>query len=427
MRPFSLYLCVCGLLSCADPQYAPFQPRLDSPSAAKADTLSTSRQTQSGQASAEATRIPWSGYWWSMEEGELVLGWDNEAHGRRRWSEAEVRAFDRCLAGYGRTCRQRIAEMAGTDGSALSPLMKFDLYVRRTLAWIHGEGEAPASAYSHAALWELRHHYIGTNREHRFWASRNYAGKCIGWALATFDYDEPTQAAVLQGVQFQPGDIKGVLSAIYNGAQFFVPDDKVVGQEYHEGGGRDTPERYADVLPQDFLRALAETIDRGTFLEADMDPGDGVWNYPIYKYDLKWKRRSPGRVAGSVKVFYADDEVDRDEVFSTRRTRDDLLSRKLGFVLEVPPDWDGDLTGATGGRWTGASKDQHPDAVILGLEAGWRQAVYEYRHTAMNTELNFELIKRADEDAVEEDPGEWPETVDSVPYVDVLLADYYRQ
>lgn len=43
-------------------------------------------------------------------------------------------------------------------------------------------------------------------------------------------------------------------------------------------------------------------------------------------------------------------------------------------------------------------------------EEDWRELIYEYEDSAMNTEVNFELIKRVDEDT---------------PIVDVLLDAYY--
>jgi hypothetical protein len=363
---------------------------------------------------ARTQRTPWSGYWWSMLHGELALGWSN-SEGRKVWTEAEARAFDACLAQNTSTCNQLITRMAADKGRALSPLMKFDLYVRNRVASQYGGlGNAPASAFSRATKTELDIHYIGSNTNHRFWDSRGYAGKCIGWALAAMVHDEPVKTVELHGVVFTPADIKGLLSAIYNGAQFFVPEDMVMGTEYRDNG-ESTQADYDDVLPHDLLKALALTIDRGTMLEADLDPGDGVWNYPIHAYEVTWNDPASGKVRGTMTLHHADDEVGIDAVFSTNPARPDLKKRVLDFELTVPSGWAGDLTAATGGRWLGAAVDTHPDAIILGLEDGWRTTIYEYSGTQMKLEVNFQLLKR------EKVGSRW------TPIVDALLADYFAR
>lgn len=377
--------------------------------------LVPSAPAQSGnKLAAQASRAPWSGYWWSMQNGELVLGWSS-ASGRKAWSESEVRAFDACLDQYTTTCKAMMDGHLADKGRRLSPLMKFDLWVRRWLEAQHGAGGAASTLFTHAARWELDHHYIGDDPDHPHADSAGYAGKCIGWALANFDWDEPTTDRVLLGLAFEPADIKGLLASIYNGAQFFVPEDKWVGNAYHDNEGSDSAEYYDDVYPHDFVRALYATIGQGTMLEGDLEPGDGVWNYPIYKYELRPGTAKNGKVGVSATIHYADDEVGLDQVFSTNPARPDLKSRDLTFELDVPAGWDGDLAKATGGRWTGAAIDTHPDALILGLEPDWRTAIQDYKNTQMNEEVNFSLIKRL------KVGGTW------TPIVDVLLADYYRR
>jgi len=366
----------------------------------------------SGTHSARAKHIPWSGSWWPMASGELVLGWDDGA-GRRAWSRADVKAFDQCISSYTAACTKLLSKMAGKDGKALSPMMKFDFAFRQLNERIYGPGEAPSSAYSHAAKWDLENHTIGDNSRHRHWEAREFAGKCIGWALSTFDYPEPTKSKTIEGVVFRPADIKGILAALYNGAQFFVPEDAVVGNAFYESTG--TAADYKDVLPLAFLRALSLTIDRGLLLEADLEPGSEVWNYPIFKYDLKWKQTRPGVVGGEVTIFYADDDVHFDAVFSTNSRRPDIQSRKLPFELKVPAKWDGDLRSAKEGRWIGTAIDEHPDALILWLEKDWRRAIYQYRESQMKLEVNFQLLKR-----INVQGRGW------VPVVDMILDQYYR-
>lgn len=365
----------------------------------------TSDGTQSGSKTRTADRIPWSGYFWSMAEAELARGWDDGA-GRRTWTEAEVREFDTCLTSTTAACSRLLEQAAANKGRSLSPLMKFDLYAR---ARVISQGGLP-TMFTHAARWELDNHYIGNNTEHRYWDSRGYAGKCIGWALATMFHDEPTKNVVIDGIEFRPADIKGILAAIYNGAQFFVPEEMVFGTEVRAGSNDSAA--YEDTSPDDFVRALMATIDKGKMLEADLDPGVEVWNHPIHKYKMKWQRRTSRRVDVTTTIYYANDTVPKDAVFSTDPDRPDLLSRTLTFELNVPARWNGNLAKATGGTWTGESKDRHPDVVILGIEDDWRKSIYEYRNTDMNKEVNFQLIKQVRSGRT------WS------PVVDKLLADY---
>ena len=363
---------------------------------------------------ATATRTPFSGYYWSMLKGELALGWTDGA-GRTTFTEAQARAFDACIGSYTTACKSTIASMAGDQGKKLSPTMKFDYLVRKRLEAAHGPGGAPATAYAHATKWELDHHYIGSNQDHRYWESRGYAGKCIGWALSTMYYDEPTKDVEIDGVLFKPADIKGYLAAIYNGAQFFVPEDQAIGNAFHDHEGANSQAFYDDVAPHDFVRALYDTIGQGKILEADMDPGDGVWNYPVFKYDLKIQSKTGTKARVTATVWYADDEVAIDLVSTRDRNRPDLKSRALTFELTLPAGAGNDLSKATAGKWLGASVDEHPDQIILGLEDDWRKTIYEYSATEMKTEVNYALIKRA------QVGGAWK------PIIDGVLTTYYAR
>jgi hypothetical protein len=349
--------------------------------------------TQAGTRDGEADQTPWSGFWWPMKGGDLVRGWD-DGKGRKRWTKAEVLAFDNCLGSTTTRCQERMAEAAEDNGRSLSPLMKFDLYVAQMIEEEHGEDAEPWM-YSHASKWEIDNHYIGNNTDHRFWDSRGFAGKCIGWALSTMFYDEPLKDVKIDGIAFRPADIKGILAAVFNGAQFFIPEGMAFGTEYRDDlelSDAAKKKAYDDVKPNEFVKALMLTIDKGGMLEADLDPGDGVWNYPIFKYELEYKRRSRARLEVTTTIHYADDEVEADEVFSTNRSRPDLKKRTYTFDLNVPSNWDGDLMKATGGKWTGQSVDNHPDVVLLGVEDFWLEEIYEYEDTEMNLELNFPLL-----------------------------------
>lgn len=360
----------------------------------------------------EAKRTPWGGYWWSMLRGELVMGWD-DGKGRRSWPEADVKKFDACLDSYSADCKKLFSVIAKDKGVHLSPMMKFDYFVRLQIEKKYGPDNSYKSEYTHAAKWEFDNHYIGDNETHRYWSSRGFSGKCIGWALSTFDYDEPTTEKELGGVVFKPSDIKGYLAAIYNGGQFFVPEDQVIGKEFR--ADEKDAAVYEDVYPKDFILSLQKTVKQGRMLEADLDPSEGVWNYPIYKYDLMWAPLKKGMIQGSIKVYYPSDEVDLNQVFSLTKPREDMRDRTLDFEMKVPADFNGDFSKVENGTWVGEAVEKHPDAVILGLENNWRTTIYEYKNTQMKQEVNYPLIKRV------KVGSKWE------PIVDSLLRDYYKK
>lgn len=363
--------------------------------------------------SHEAKRTPWGGYWWSMQRGELVMGWE-DGKGRRSWPEADIKKFDTCLDSYSADCKKLFNVIAKDKGVHLSPMMKFDYFVRLQIEKKYGPNNSYKNEYTHAAKWEFDNHYIGENSKHRYWSSRGYAGKCIGWALSTFDYDEPTVEKEIGGVIFKPSDIKGMLAAIYNGAQFFVPEDQVIGKEFR--ADEKDASVYEDVYPKDFIISLQKTVKQGKMLEADLDPSDGVWNYPVYKYDLMWAPLKKGVIQGSIKIYYPSDEVDLNQVFSITKPREDMRDRTLDFEMKVSSDFDGDFSQVKdNGTWVGDAVEKHPDAVILGLEDNWRTTIYEYKNTEMKQEVNYPLIKRV------KVGNKWQ------PVVDGLIKDYFKK
>jgi hypothetical protein len=344
-----------------------------------------------GNAAKRATRTPWSGYWWSMERAETALGWTDLGY-RRTWTEDDARGFDQCLATTSASCEQRLNTMASDKGRALSPLMKFDLWTRRELAARKGGLQNVSySEFSHATRWELDNQFIGDDTDHPYWEARDYAGKGFGWALAAMTHDEPMNDVELQGIVFTPADVKAILASMYDGAKFFVPQTLVAGTQVL--GGSATVAAYEDVSPADLLAALTATVDQGDMLEADLDPSEATWNFPVFGYDLTWQK-SGAKLTGTLVLHHASDDVGIDQVFSGNPARPDLKKRSLDFEMDVAADWKGDLTRPTASRWVGTAVDNHPDSVVVGVEDDWRDALYE-QASSLKSEVNFQLLKRA--------------------------------
>jgi hypothetical protein len=351
-------------------------------------TTSFAQSTLSGAAS----KTSWGGHWWTMRDGELALGW-KDGDSRKSFTPTQAAQFDQCITTVSDACKKLIQSHLNNKGLSLSPMMKFDLWVKKQVDSVYAEGSA-VSMYSRATANELKIHYI-TGPSHRHAEASGYAGKCTGWSLSNMDFSEPTIQKTIDGITFMPADIKGILAAIYNGAQFFVPDEMVLGNAYRSEGEGRNQNYYNDPAPKELILALEKHIKKEKkIIVADMDPSDGVWNHPLYAYEVKLAAPIGNQVKGQMTLHYANDEVDFDEVFSTNVKRPDLIQRTLQFELTVPSNWNGSINTATSSAWLADSKNKHPDSLIFGLENNWRKSIYEYKTTSMNLEVNYQLIKK---------------------------------
>ncbi|OWZ18082.1 Transglutaminase elicitor [Phytophthora megakarya] len=110
-------------------------------------------------------------------------------------------------------------------------------------------------------------------------------GICHAWAPAAILEAEPNCPVTHNGVTFQPIDIKGLISDVYDGAgvatvftgaRYNGKDDGT--DEY----GRHTNAAYRDINPAYFHIASANILGKlnGTFV-ADVDAAAEVWNQPV--------------------------------------------------------------------------------------------------------------------------------------------------
>nr|MBA2404086.1 hypothetical protein [Bdellovibrionales bacterium] len=321
-----------------------------------------------------------------------ALGWDDQKS-RKTYSAEEAAQFDNCISVTTAACKKLMQGHLKNNGAALSPMMKFDLWVKKQVDAAYAEGSA-VSMYSRATQNELKIHYIADS-SHRHYEASGFAGKCTGWSLSNMDFAEPTSTKNIDGISFSPADIKGILAAIYNGAQFFVPDDMVLGNAFRSYAPDNSPEFKADPLPHDLINAFEKHIKKEKkIIVADMDPTEGVWNHPVHAYSVKLEAAKGNKVKGSITINYAKDEVVIDEVFTTNKARPDLTERTLNFELTVPAGWDKKVSSVKASKWLGDSTEQHPDSLIFGLEKDWRKSIYEYKNTDMKLEINYQLIKK---------------------------------
>jgi hypothetical protein len=166
----------------------------------------------------------------------------------------------------------------------------------------------------------------------------SWYGLCGYWARAACYEHIDILPSSENNIIFRVGDKKGLLTLAHNSDV----------SEYAQGA-----------QPEEFHSWLLNYIrDQKKAFVADLDAGEQVWSYPIYKYDMT------SSVTGDVesvwvKVYYADDFVEPDYRGTQVRTATytyDLTLNGAGAI--------------TGGEWTGNSIDDHPDVLMFSVDVG---------------------------------------------------------
>lgn len=107
----------------------------------------------------------------------------------------------------------------------------------------------------------------------------HWYGHCNGWTAASIRHAEPEHSVTRNGVTFSPADIKGLLAELY-----MYCDTEFLG-------GVDTV-----INPATFHAVVTNWIGRKQNpIGMEADPGEEVWNYPLYAYAYSSAKRSNGR------------------------------------------------------------------------------------------------------------------------------------
>lgn len=220
--------------------------------------------------SARSQKSVWSGYWWPLRRGEIVV-----------------------------------------------PLSKYDKQTGKK-----------------SAEWEKKNNPAGSEVPQWF-------GYCHAWSASTVLENEPKQVLQSGSQSLTVGDQKGLLAIIH------ADDDaEFVGTRYEAGGD------FTDVEPTALWSALKTYIkEKGVPIVADIEPGEPVWNYPVYAYRTQLIPRG-NKGFGTIEIWFADDAVGKDFVGLK------ALYKKYTFELQL--DANGNPVMGSG-KWTGRSVKDHPD------------------------------------------------------------------
>ena len=264
-----------------------------------------------GMEKATAKTIPWSGYWWPMREGRLLV---------------PLGKYDR-LTGHRATEWERKANPPGPD-------------VPRWWGYCH--------AWAAASIMEPE-------------PRRNHV------AASLRDADPASERPGHVRLNLDIGDQKGLLTVCHteNLANSW-------GDRYGDSQGSEDP---LDIYPDLLWRLLKLHLgQQGVALVLDVEPGEEVWNFPVYHYEVQYAPQSDqGQYRANMTLLMADDGVPPTYVGTKTR------KQTYQFTFQMR---DGNIVMGSG-RWTGPSVKDHPDF-----------AWYPYQAVATNPEVIYAKVQR---------------------------------
>lgn len=254
---------VAGVLGAASSAFALGFDRENRPSNILTGSFIERLQDLPTQGQVPAGRIPYSDTYWPLNRGSIAYRW-NASDPRFHWTSPRVRADD-YIFGVEGPSRQMALLMQPWQIAELSPAEKYDLYLGR---------------YDYPLTRRVREE---SGRSYPYWR-----GICHGWSAAALNHREPGHVTVRNAdgieIQFNSGDLKGLLNYYY--AKNASPDAPIrrIGTRCRGGlfGGGSACQ---DVNPGAFHVAMTNLL--GTQHQgfiAELDPGDEIWNYPIFAY-----------------------------------------------------------------------------------------------------------------------------------------------
>ena len=157
--------------------------------------------------------------------------------------------------------------------------------------------------------------------------------------------------------------------------------------------------------------------DQGKAFVADLDPGQEVWSYPIYGYDME-SEINGNRESIAVTVYYADDFVTPDYIGTKER--------ESTYTYDLLLDGEGAIIG---GEWTGQSINNHPDRLHFAIEAGTNCPYLDYEEVLRIAESRDDSLELPGE-SVDIAPGTYnlillDEDVYNIGYVSGDIVSIY--
>jgi hypothetical protein len=201
----------------------------------------------------------------------------------------------------------------------------------------------------------------------------DWSGLCPYWARAAMMETYNILPSSEENIIFRVGDKKGLLTLCHDA---------------------DLMESASGSNPVDFHRWLLLYIgDRKTSFTADLDAGEEVWFFPIYRYDMSSSKS--GLVESiSVKIYYATDNVSPDYIGTAERRKDytyDLFLNSSGEIIN--------------GKWTGNSVTDHPHTMAFPLSSEAKSPYIDYDEVRRIARSKDDYLEAKDNAAIRILPG----------------------
>ncbi|KAJ0391606.1 hypothetical protein P43SY_012079 [Pythium insidiosum] len=207
-------------------------------------------------------------------------------------------------------------------------------------------------------------------------------GICHAWAPAAYMEPEPKCDVTKNGVTFRPFDIKGLMTAVYDGVQLPTVFTGARFDGPDEPKNLDKYGRYQDAARRDIGAGffhIALTNIMGKFKQSfvvDVTAGAEVWNQPVRSYEVvRSELMDPSRASmqyfgtqtypfnpSMVRLAYVKTrfsymaEANEDGPLIPRRA--DTYTRTVEYEYFLELDSNNNIIG---GEWLGLSRYKHPD------------------------------------------------------------------
>jgi hypothetical protein len=209
-------------------------------------------------------------------------------------------------------------------------------------------------------------------------------GICHAWAPVAIVEDEAKKAVTVNGVTFEPMDIKALITQIYDTANvgtIFTGQRCDIKNPPTDTNGRIRAEECRDVTPEYFHLVVTNMLGRfDKSFVADVFGDYEVWNHPAKAYHILDQKKMPAQEAMKkyfpaansttyiynqnvenvvyvrTKFDYIVESDDNVSGLADQYTR----SRTYQYLLELDAN---DII--IGGEWVGGSKIDHPDFIYV--------------------------------------------------------------
>lgn len=201
----------------------------------------------------------------------------------------------------------------------------------------------------------------------------SWSGLCHAWAVASILHPEPKYNRLFKlrysDLVFSIADQKALLAKSYEG----VAGLKMYGTRFNG----EFDDRYEDINPAKFHLLLEHHLKnlKKPFL-MDYDPSYPVWTVPAYKATTTIKTINRTTVKVITWLTYASSFVESQSFIGTMP-----VSKR--YEYELVGSFSGNQFTVKDGSWTGESRRDHPDYILLYPENITRKSYNKYIHGTM--------------------------------------------